>query len=175
MAIDSKKIDYDLEWPGFETDITDDELSSIDKEADTVASEDTGNTDDMENIVMAACGSIAIQRNIPNLPQIFSTHEKRLAFLSEQFAMDPPATPLQQELLIALYDISDNTGDAQQSMLKAGEYISQKMNKLKPSETLLKKARELSRTCKIDIPKEAIFNAVKLERWMTENSKPHHQ
>lgn len=124
------------------------------------------NSKDPQYLTYEACRIIAISRGIPNINEIFGTHEKRQAFLSQQLTSMPPATPLQVDLVTSLFEPTDNIGNMLQFMDKTEEFIQSKKDLNKPTVEQIKKAQAISDIRRIAIPKPALLNSKSIQDWI---------
>lgn len=124
------------------------------------------NSKDPIYLTYEACRVIAISRGIPNINELFGTHEKRERFLQQQLEIMPPATPLQVDLVTSLFAPTDNIGNLLQFMDKTEDFIQSKKDFSQPSIIQLQKAQDISTFKKISIPKPVLLNEASLQDWI---------
>jgi len=155
-----------------EDNLTNDDLDSVPEHEDDspdyteMVMKEPSNSKDPIYLTYEACRIIAISRGIPNINELFGTHEKREHFLSQQLQIMPPATPLQVDLVTSLFSPTDNIGNLLQFMDKTEEFIQSKKDFCKPSIDQLDKAQTISSIKKISIPKPVLLNSGRLQDWI---------
>lgn len=158
IPIDDNLTDDDL------VSVADDQTESADYTE--MIKQEPSNSKDPIYLTYEACRIIAISRGIPNINELFGSHEKRSLFLKQQLEIMPPATPLQVDLVTSLFSPTDNIGNLLQFMDKTEEFIQSKKDFSQPSMAQLKKAQYISDNKKIAIPKPVLLNSTRIQEWI---------
>lgn len=171
-------IDYDLDDEFADDELSDDEfvqssktsaITNDGKDLDSLIVDDIGNSLDPEEILKVATTAIAIQKNIPYIPELLGNHSRRMQFLENELRKSPPATPSQQELIANLYSRGEPLGDALNSMASASKYIESKLELYNPRDRIVAKARRIAEQKGLHIESHILINDDLVRQWVEDN------
>lgn len=158
-----------------EDDLSDEDMGFLSESKDDPKSDvelfigkDIGNTTDYEALVHEASTRIAVNNMIPIIPELFNSHDSRLRFLEEQFETDPPATPVQLQIIQELQSSGERIANIN-SMSTATEYILNKLYPDLPNSDLILKAEKVARKLDVDLPRDLLTSASRLSDWIQEH------